>query len=150
MLPFTLLIERPIAEIQDEDIHLDYIIGASWLSPIRIIREVGLLDERFSPIYWEDVDWGLRIMKSGYKNAYCRGSIVYHKFGGSGVSTNANFDYINMRNVMIFLRKHYSHPYLIIGIIKVLHAIVYRKRIDRIPLILKGFYDGFLTPVKKS
>jgi GT2 family glycosyltransferase len=150
VMPVPVLMERPISEIQSEDIHLDFLCGASWLSPVNVIRKVGLLDERYSPIYWEDTDWGIRIMKGGYKNAYCMGSIVYHKFGGSGVATSAHFDYLNMRNAIIFLRLHFRSRALIIGLMKVLHAILYRRRIDRIPLILKGFYDGFVTPIEKS
>jgi hypothetical protein len=147
VMPVPVLMERPIAEIKNEDIHLDFICGASWLSPIKVIKDVGLLDEKYNPIYWEDTDWGIRIMKAGYKNAYAKGSIVYHKFGGSGVATSAHFDYLNMRNAMIFLRMHFSRRFFIIGPMKVLHAILYRKRIDRIPLILKGFYDGYRTPI---
>lgn len=46
-----------------------------------VLRKVGFFDERFNPIYNEDFDLGLSIMKAGYKNYYHPQSVVSHKGG---------------------------------------------------------------------
>jgi GT2 family glycosyltransferase len=43
-----------------------------------LIEKVGLLNEGFF-IYWEDVDFGLRSIKAGFKNLVVHNSHVWHK-----------------------------------------------------------------------
>ncbi|RQW86054.1 MAG: glycosyltransferase family 2 protein [Geobacter sp.] len=57
---------------------IDYAISAFWMFKREIISKVGLLDEKifYSP---EDVDYCLRIWKSGYRIAYVpKVNIVHH------------------------------------------------------------------------
>lgn len=56
----------------------DFITGCTVLVKKEIIEKIGLLDERFF-IYWEDVDWGLRVKKAGMKNLVIPRSKIWHK-----------------------------------------------------------------------
>ena len=56
----------------------DYITGCALLVKKDVIEKIGMLDERFF-LYWEDVDWGLRCSKAGFKNLIVPASHVLHK-----------------------------------------------------------------------
>jgi len=56
----------------------DFITGCAVLAKRESIEKIGLLDERFF-IYWEDVDWGLRVKKAGIKNLVIPQAKIWHK-----------------------------------------------------------------------
>jgi GT2 family glycosyltransferase len=59
-------------------IESDYITGSALLISRDVIRTIGMLDESFF-LYWEDVDWGLRAKKVGFKNLVIPPAHVWHK-----------------------------------------------------------------------
>jgi len=56
----------------------DYITGCALLIKREVIEKIGLLNERFF-LYWEDVDWGLRAKKAGFKNIIVPSAHIWHK-----------------------------------------------------------------------
>ncbi len=85
----------------------DFVSGCFAMFRASVLREVGLLDERFFA-YMEDVDLNVRIKNAGHKLAYIPEAFIYHK-----VSTTIKVDspfylYFNMRNRLIMLKKHNS------------------------------------------
>jgi GT2 family glycosyltransferase len=60
----------------------DYITGCALLIGAEVIRKIGMLDERFF-LYWEDVDWGLRAKKAGFKNLVIPSAHIWHKISSS-------------------------------------------------------------------
>jgi GT2 family glycosyltransferase len=58
--------------------HLQYIVGASLLIRREAIERTGLLDEGFF-MYWEDADFGFRLLKDGWRLAVAPESTVWHK-----------------------------------------------------------------------
>lgn len=69
---FAVLIKR---EAADSTLAED-VVGAG---------RVQLMDERFSPAYFEDDDLGMRLSRAGYRQLLCRNSFIYH-YGGKGFS----------------------------------------------------------------
>lgn len=69
-------------------IESDYITGCALLISKDVIKTIGLLDERFF-LYWEDVDWGLRAKKSGFKNLVIPSARVWHKVSSSSGGMNS-------------------------------------------------------------
>lgn len=55
-----------------------FLIGFALLIKRNALDQVGVLDERFTPGNSEDVDYGLRLIKVGYKNILCRNSFIIH------------------------------------------------------------------------
>lgn len=55
-----------------------YLIGFAVLVKRSVVGQIGLLDERFSPGNSEDLDYGLRIIQSGYRNVLCKNSFILH------------------------------------------------------------------------
>lgn len=60
----------------------DYLTGCALLVKRAVIEKIGLLDERFF-LYWEDVDWGMRAKKAGFKNLVIPSAHVWHKVSSS-------------------------------------------------------------------
>lgn len=60
-------------------VDIAYASGAGVLYPVRVLREVGLLDETLW-LYHEDVDLGWRIRLAGYRNVLAPQSVVQHYY----------------------------------------------------------------------
>lgn len=75
--------------MSDEQVEarMSYIIGASMLVSGTFIKKVGLMDESYF-LYSEEQDWAHRALSRGFKLAYARHSVVYHKHGAS-IGSNA-------------------------------------------------------------
>lgn len=145
---------RLFKDLNDNNVplSLDYVTGASCFLPISVIKKVGLLDETFYH-FWEDADLGFRIIKRGYRNVYESRSIIYHKVGASTGGKSALSDYYELRNSIIFYRKHFGSGFLCIIVLKlVLKTVnrIRRRQLDRIPLFLKAFRHGFRTLIKSN
>jgi GT2 family glycosyltransferase len=61
---------------------LDYLTGASLLIKRPVVESVGLLDESYF-FYWEDVAYGQRVLRAGWKISVAEGSRILHKEGGT-------------------------------------------------------------------
>lgn len=55
-----------------------YLIGFALLIKRSVLNKVGLLDEIFTPGNYEDTDYGLRVLKAGYRNILCKNSFILH------------------------------------------------------------------------
>ena len=64
----------------------------------RVIDKIGLLDERFYPGSFEDIDYCLRIKQAGFKQMVIRGCFVHH-FGSGSFSKLDMPDRVNISNV---------------------------------------------------
>ena len=66
----------------------DYVTGCALLIKRKVVERIGLLDERFF-LYWEDVDWGLRCNKAGFRNLMVTRSHIWHKASASSGGVNS-------------------------------------------------------------
>lgn len=57
-------------------------MGAAMLLTRQIIDDIGLMDEKFG-MFFNDVDYCHRIVKSGWTNFYCHDAVIEHYLGGS-------------------------------------------------------------------
>ncbi len=62
---------------------VDYATGAALLIRADVIRRIGLLDEKFTPLYFEDTDWCARALLYGYSVAYSPQPTLIHHCGAS-------------------------------------------------------------------
>lgn len=67
-----------------------FLSGFAQLIKREVIDEIGGLDERFTPGYFEDNDFGLRVLMAGYRNICCWNSFIFHygnkSFGNEGTN----------------------------------------------------------------
>lgn len=80
-----------------------YLIGFCLLIPRKVIRKVGLLDERFGPGGHEDYDYCLRVRFAGFRLVIAEDVYVHH-VGGRGY-LNMQYQKLKSRNLEIFYSK---------------------------------------------
>ena len=136
----------------------EWITGCCFMVRTEIVRKIGGLNDRFF-IYYEDVEWSLRIKALGYKLGYCPKAIIYHEAGGSSKNSTAGKEgllspfvhYYATKNNILVLRKY--TPWYFIPSVVFFHSIkyvgfigyfVFRKRIQKIKYLYFGLKDGLL------
>ncbi|MBU1626775.1 glycosyltransferase family 2 protein, partial [bacterium] len=86
---------------------VDWLLGAFLLIKREIFDKIGYFDEKFSPLYYEDVDLCYRAKKAGYKVVYYpKVEVVhsYHRESAQGIFNKMTF--AHMKNVVRFFFKH--------------------------------------------
>lgn len=92
---------------EDAVVEVDSVVGAFMLVRGDVLHEVGLLDEAFF-MYGEDLDWALRIKRSGRK-VYYNGEVpVYHHKRASTRQRAVRSIFAFYDAMLIFFRKHYA------------------------------------------
>lgn len=89
----------------DEDCEVTFATGCLWLLPKRTIEKVGLLSEEYF-LYYEDADYGYKILQSGLRLIYCHKAIIYHKVSGSTGTYSDLERYYMVRNGLMFVQKY--------------------------------------------
>lgn len=128
----------------DEDKESFFAHGAAMMVSRKVIKKVGLMAEIYF-LYYEEMDWGLRIRNAGYQIFYVHNSIIYHKESVStGRESPLKTYYINRARIL-FMRRNVKGLSFII-------AFLYQNLVS-IPknmamYLLKGKKDLFLAYLK--
>lgn len=148
----------------DRLMSIPWVTGCCFLISTSLIREIGLLDDQFF-IYYEDTDWSLRIRRQSLDLLVVPDSLIYHEVGSSHKKRSSDGEgnlspfahYVTIRNHIFLLRKHHSVWNLPSGLIyQILKLIAYlayftlKGRPKKRRATLKGFWDGFKTPLTHS
>lgn len=97
----------------DQPKEIDWITGCCFMVKTSIVKSIGALNPKFF-IYYEDVDWSLRIRELGYVLNYEPQSVIYHEAGMSNKKkikgregfVNPIVHYLNSRNSIWFLKRY--------------------------------------------
>jgi GT2 family glycosyltransferase len=82
------------------------LISACWLMRTEFWHQLGPLDERFSPVQFEDVDYCYRARAAGRRVVYCPDVEMYHFEGMTTVRTpGIDYNSLTARNAVKFKRK---------------------------------------------
>ena len=152
-----------------------YIIGASMLIRKEVFKDIGLFDENFF-MWAEESDFCMRAIRGGWKLYCCSRSKIWHKEGSSTGRGNIKkflwrksnrptlrrfiiTGYLDLRNHIYFVKKHWGSFFMYIYIIKaipirlirnILSILVYDdNKILRISLLLKGLIKGIIGEMGK-
>jgi GT2 family glycosyltransferase len=85
-----------------------YLPGCAMLLRREAIQRVGSWNQRFF-MYWEDVEYCLRLAQHGWRLVYVPESTILHTGAGSSDEpggASATFDYYHTRNALWYLRDH--------------------------------------------
>lgn len=94
---------------------VDYVTGALMLVKREVIDSIGLLDEGFSPAYYEETDYCWRARKAGFRVVYTPETTALHdELGTSG--RIPNLYYFREKNRIRFMLVDYPLSWLIIAI----------------------------------
>ena len=147
------LIYKPKLKI---DTFTEWISGCCILVNIGVVKEVGLLDNRFFA-YFEDVDWSIRMTNQGYKLGVVPKSIIYHHTSGSTKKNNTSNEgnlspyahYLNVRNHIYLIKKHTSFfnnigswIYQFLKITSYSIYFILRGRFGKFKMVWRGVLDG--------
>lgn len=72
---------RPDNGIYDEIKEVDYVTGAAFMIKKQVLQQIGLLDERFSPVFYEETDYCVRSRRAGYRTVYNSRTTIVHYHG---------------------------------------------------------------------
>lgn len=93
----------------DPDFTPDFITGCSMLIRREALMKTGLLDETFF-MYFEDVDFCLRIRRAGFAIGVSPESEIYHFGGSSGESSKATA--YSFQSAWIMAEKYAKNPWI--------------------------------------
>lgn len=82
------------------------VYGCSFIIKEELIKDIGLMDERFFLLI-EEGDWCIRARKKGWKILSAPASAVWHKVSRSIGKRSDIFFYYVTRNTLLFMKKHY-------------------------------------------
>jgi O-antigen biosynthesis protein len=88
----------------DKEREIEYCCGGSVMFRRQCLEAVGLFDEDFI-MFFEDVDFSIRVRKAGWKIRYTPRSIIYHKHHGT--SSEELCEYLCTRNRFLLIAKHF-------------------------------------------
>ncbi len=97
----------------DENKDVCYVTGAAFAFKTGLLFEIGGFDPRFSPAYYEELDFCYRAIQSGYRVVYCHKAVAIHRESTSTGKFSSRFYYLYPRNRLKFILKHFSFKYLL-------------------------------------
>ena len=86
---------------------VDFLTFACVLISAETFQQVGLLDEAFF-MYWEDVDFGLRVKAAGLKQCVVRDAVATHEVSSSRKIAGSRLDLYSAFGLGVFGAKHSS------------------------------------------
>jgi GT2 family glycosyltransferase len=84
---------QPTAKCVNQGESFDYLGGACCLFKRKVFEEAGLLDEGFSPAYYEDCDISVRSKKLGFKLGWHSTLKIHHKEHQTLIHGQKDFNY---------------------------------------------------------
>ena len=98
-------IGKPDAAAFDRPVVCSFVTGCAMLVPASVWREVGLFDVDYFA-YLEDADFCYRISRAGYQLWYEPSAVLFHRVSSTTARDSPGYLYLNVRNKILFLRKH--------------------------------------------
>ena len=94
--------QRPDLPVFNYAREVDYLSGASLMTPTKVFNEVGGFNEIYAPAYCEDTDYCLNLRSRGYRVIYQPMSVVTHFEGvSSGTDTSSGVKSYQVRNLKL-------------------------------------------------
>jgi len=126
--------------------------GAAFIIKRKVAEEVGFLDDNFF-IYFEELDWSIRIRRAGYKILFVPSSEIFHKESMTMPKEHPFRVRFMTRNRILLSRKHLSKFSFIESIIysafvslpgNCLRYLLARKT-ELLKAYAQGFYQGLIN-----
>lgn len=129
---------------------VEYLLGTCLLVNLDAARLVGLLDETFF-LYYEDLDWAIRMRQAGYRLRLVAPAHLYHRAAvSSGGSESPSRRYHLARSSVIFFCRHahLGQPWAIFlyrlgSASKLLIRLAFSRQWPAAGAYLRGLRDGW-------
>jgi GT2 family glycosyltransferase len=96
----------------DSPVEVENISGACMMLRREAVQQVGFLDEGFF-MYFEDMDYCVRLQNAGWKMYYLPQGEIIHLGGMSSGGRMRNYSVHSYRALFHFYRKHFSHAMVV-------------------------------------
>jgi GT2 family glycosyltransferase len=132
------------ADQYDKVESVDYVSGAALLIKSDVIRRIGLLDEGFTPLYYEDTDWCVRARLYGYEVAYTPNPMLIHHCGSSSSKLGIEKKrFYSRRSLIRFVLLNYQITDILKRILlfeskEVIRCLIVRPRHGKLPIALRS------------
>jgi GT2 family glycosyltransferase len=137
----------------DCDAEVDQPMGAALLVRREAFQDIGYLDERFK-IYYNEVDWCLRIRQTGWKIYFVHDAEIIHHGGKTTAITNRHFEQFEemYRNCLFYYEKHFGRSAVVLYKLMLVVGFAFRLLFWNIVALRKKSEDALyrLTYAKKS
>jgi GT2 family glycosyltransferase len=98
--------QRPDLPIFNYAREVDYVSGASLMTPAKVFKELGGFNEIYAPAYCEDADYALHARSKGFRVIYQPMSTVTHFEGvSSGTDTASGVKAYQVRNLKLMYER---------------------------------------------
>lgn len=146
----------PVREADLADGHpliVDYVVGCVLLIDAHAFESVGLFDERYY-MYYEDLDFSLRLGQAGYRMISVPRARAWHWIGASLRSDSSRRSYLQTRYRVVWCRSR-PHPALALwwwlslsyGVLRDLVRAFQSLNLAAGRAILDGLRDGLKQPL---
>jgi len=126
-------------ELNDHSRYVAFASGCTMLIKREVLDAIGGFDERYF-MYDEDVDYGLRARKAGYKIKYVASSIVYHKVNASlGRKSKVGIFHPDHPNLLFFVKHRVQN--------RIMNVIAHAKGMEKLKFWL---FFGAMSIVKNA
>lgn len=140
----------------DQPIDVDWITGCCFLIRSQVVRQIGLLDDKFF-IYYEDSDWSFKIRNSGLRMCYEPKAVIFHEVGKSNENRKGHNEgnvspfthYMVVRNHLYMVRRYakginrigaWSNQFIRISTF--IAYFILRRRFTKLKFVIKGVREG--------
>ncbi|MCA9960793.1 MAG: glycosyltransferase family 2 protein [Anaerolineales bacterium] len=128
---------------------VDYLVGTCLLVNLPIVMRVGLLDEQYF-MYYEDLDWSIRLRLAGFRLRLVSNAHLYHRVSfSSGGEGSPLHRYYLARSSVRFFRRHASEGvplfifmFRLASAVKMLGKLVWRRQWATAVAYLQGLHSG--------
>jgi GT2 family glycosyltransferase len=97
----------------DEDRDVVYVTGAAFAFKRALTDLTGGFDTRYSPAYFEELDFCYNASRMGYRIRYVHSALARHHESTSTGKFSLRFYYLYHRNRLRFILKHFSAGYFV-------------------------------------
>jgi len=87
---------------------VDYVSGCCMAARREVFRKIGLLDSRYFPIYYEEVEFCARARKAGYRVVFAPGAVLRHLESKTQIRYSARYNYRYNKGRWRFILKNFS------------------------------------------
>lgn len=144
------------ADVEDNDavpevVYCDTVAACAVMLPAAVIKNAGAMPED-NFIYWDDMEWGYRIKRAGYKIAALGSARALHEMGGNKKKEDTFLPYYMWRNRINFFMKYTNEQdsdkmsiTLLRGVFYDIYEAMYKKEYNisqTVIMALKDAMDG--------
>lgn len=130
----------------DSDAITNFVHGAAMMIPMEVIRKTGLMAECYF-LYYEELDWGARIRRSGYELWYVHNSTIWHKESTSTGRLSPFKTYYMNRARLLYLRRNVSGFQFLVAILFQVFAAIPKNSLVFLLQGNPGHFKAYLSAV---